>query len=83
MNVLFSRRAKSDWEKLEDAISKRLSEKIAFFVASGNPLKYADRLSDANLGQYRFRIGDYRIVFDVERDNIFVLRVGHRKDIYK
>jgi len=35
------------------------------------------------LGQYRFRIGDYRVVFDIEGDTLFVLDVGHRKDIYR
>jgi len=40
-------------------------------------------LTDDRLGSYRFRIGDYRVIFDIEGDEIVVLRVGHRKDIYK
>jgi mRNA interferase RelE/StbE len=35
------------------------------------------------LGAYRFRIGDYRVVFDLEGDEIVILRVGHRRDIYR
>lgn len=35
------------------------------------------------LGSYRFRIGDYRVVFDLEGDQIVILRVGHRREIYK
>ena len=31
---------------------------------------------------YRLRTGDYRILFDVERDVIVIRRVGHRKNIY-
>ncbi len=31
----------------------------------------------------RKRIGDYRIIFDIEDKNIVVLRVGHRREIYK
>jgi mRNA interferase RelE/StbE len=46
-------------------------------------LKYAEKLVDPRLGTYRFRIGDYRVVFDLEGNEIIVLRVGHRKDIYK
>ena len=42
---------------------------------------------DANLlvgmPGYRFRIGDYRVIFDHTDVAIIVLRVGHRKDIYK
>jgi len=32
---------------------------------------------------YRKRIGDYRILFDVEDNQIFVGRILHRKDSYK
>jgi mRNA interferase RelE/StbE len=38
---------------------------------------------DPSLGGYRFRIGDYRVIFDIEGDEIVVLRVGHRKEIYR
>ncbi|MBS3166858.1 type II toxin-antitoxin system RelE/ParE family toxin [Candidatus Woesearchaeota archaeon] len=33
---------------------------------------------------YRFRVGDYRIIFDMEKDKlwILVLKIGHRKEIY-
>lgn len=34
---------------------------------------------------YRFRVGDYRVVFDIDHEQlqIFVLEIGHRKNIYK
>jgi len=47
------------------------------------PLKYASKLTDPRLGTYRFRIGDYRVIFDLEGEEIVVLRVGHRRDIYR
>lgn len=33
---------------------------------------------------YRFRVGDYRIIFDMEKDKlaILILQIGHRKNIY-
>jgi len=36
------------------------------------------------LADYRLRIGDYRVLFDVCRDEkvIFVLKIGHRKEVY-
>jgi len=39
------------------------------------------RLHEADY-TYRLRIGDYRALFDVERDTIIIRRVGHRKEIY-
>ena len=34
---------------------------------------------------YRIRIGDYRVIYKIEDDIllILVIRIGHRKDIYK
>ncbi len=34
---------------------------------------------------YRFRVGDYRVIFDLEKDKlmILILQIGHRKNIYK
>ena len=33
---------------------------------------------------YRFRVGDYRVIFDIDRNalQILVLKIGHRKNIY-
>ena len=48
-----------------------------------DPLAHAEPLKQSDLGSYRFRIGDYRVVFDLEGSEIVVLRVGHRREIYK
>jgi mRNA-degrading endonuclease RelE of RelBE toxin-antitoxin system len=48
-----------------------------------NPSQYTGPLSDPQLGGYRFRIGDCRVVFDIEGNDIVVLCVGHRREIYE
>jgi mRNA interferase RelE/StbE len=40
------------------------------------------RLREADFG-YRLRMGDYRILFDVEDDTIVIQKIGHRKDVYE
>jgi mRNA interferase RelE/StbE len=42
------------------------------------------RLSAHPLAEYRLRIGEYRILFDVNwnEKKIFILKIGHRKDVY-
>uniref|UniRef100_A0A7C3MKC3 Type II toxin-antitoxin system RelE/ParE family toxin n=1 Tax=Dictyoglomus thermophilum TaxID=14 RepID=A0A7C3MKC3_DICTH len=46
-------------------------------------LKYARKLINPKIGSYRFRIGNYRVIFDIDGENIIILRIGHRKEIYK
>jgi len=31
---------------------------------------------------YRFRVGNYRILFDIEEENIFISYIKHRKEAY-
>jgi len=33
--------------------------------------------------EYRLRVGEYRILFEVENSKIIVYRILHRKDVYR
>ena len=32
--------------------------------------------------EYRLRVGDYRVLFEIEEDALVIYRVKHRKDAY-
>ena len=81
MEIAFTRVAWRQWGKLPKGIKTRLDEKLLIYARE--PFRYASKLTDSSIGQYRFRIGDYRIVFDISGEKIIILAVGHRKDIYK
>ena len=34
-------------------------------------------------GLYRIRIGDYRVVYSIMSKTVLVLRIAHRKDVYR
>ena len=70
--LVYTRRAVRDIEKLDDSIKKRIGETLLRYEKA--PLRYAEKLTDPALGSYRFRIGDYRVVFDIEASDIVVLR---------
>ena len=80
MKIAFTPGAWRDWEKLSKNTQVRLKEKLILYSLS--PFKYATKLTD-EIGQYRFRIGDYRIIFDIINGKIIIIAVGNRKDIYK
>lgn len=33
--------------------------------------------------EYRLRIGDYRVLFEIEQDSVVIYRIRHRKEAYK
>ena len=79
--LVYTRRAAKDIQKLDAPTRKRIGKALIKFKES--PLDFADKLRGEALGSYRFRVGDYRIVFDLEGRDIVVLRVGHRREIYR
>jgi mRNA interferase RelE/StbE len=78
---VYTRRAVKDIERLEPAIRRRIGEKLLSYKE--DPLRHAEKISDRELGSFRVRIGDYRVIFDLEGEDVIVLRVGHRREIYR
>jgi mRNA interferase RelE/StbE len=70
--------------KLPLSLQKDIVAKLDFYIQSGHPLSLAKRLTNYELGEYRFRINkDYRVVFDVEDDLLLITEIGHRSKMYK
>jgi len=80
-NLVYTNRADKDIQKLSPEVKKRIGKTLLRY--KHDPHKYSETLRDPKIGSYRFRIGDYRVIFDLEGSDIVVLRVGHRRDIYK
>lgn len=85
MEYWFTSAALRDLKKLPKAVQRRIFAKLDFYMASGKPLEFAQSLKDKILGGFRFRIGEYRVIFDVDRkqNRLTVLTLGHRRDVYR
>lgn len=83
MKIKFTKAAIKSIKKLDHSIQARIKKKLQWLIIQENPLQFAEPLIDHKMGEYRFRIGDYRVVFDVFDETILVLLVGHRREIYK
>jgi mRNA interferase RelE/StbE len=83
MKLIIRPSAEKQFAKLDSDIQERIHNKLVFFLSADDPLAFAERLKDMETGQYRFRIGDWRVIFDLVKDTIFVLSVGHRREVYK
>ncbi len=81
---LFSKRSLQDLKNLPQNKQVQILEKLEYFTSTGNPLDFAKTLTNYSLGQYRFRVGDHRITFDLDSNQtIIILHIGHRREIYR
>ena len=70
----------NDLEKLENHVSRRIVKKVE--ELSENP--FSKEIKKLKASKYfRLRVGDYRIIFSIEKNMITILKVGHRKNIYE
>ena len=79
----FKKQAIKDLKKLPKLVQEEILKKLNFYLSSDKPLSFAHRLINHEIGEYRFRMGNYRVIFDVLDEKIIILTIGHRRDIYK
>ena len=82
MEIFYTHKAARQLKNLSYSTQKRIVEKMRFYAKQKDSLKFAKRLIDYREGEYRFRIGKYRLIFDVKNDNIYILKIDKRDKIY-
>jgi len=81
-----SDRAKKDFVKLDKQtqrhIQKFINEKI---IAQSDPKTFAKPLVRNLKGLWKYRIGNYRIICNIDDDvfEILAVQIGHRRYIYE
>ena len=80
--VEFLPSAARELSKLEPAVRRRLARRIDRLAE--DPRAGAVKLRGAE-DTWRARVGDYRILYRVHDDRllILVIRIGHRRDVYR
>ncbi|MFZ2455564.1 MAG: type II toxin-antitoxin system RelE/ParE family toxin [Candidatus Altiarchaeia archaeon] len=78
--ILFTRSAEKDLKKLDKETQKRIISALERIRIT--PDRYVRKIVGETC--YRLRVGDYRIIMDIEQGKlvILVLKVGHRKNVY-
>lgn len=79
--IKLKKSASKEIEKLPKIVLKRVIEKIQSLGIEPRPSGCKKLSSDE---KYRIRVGNYRILYTIEDDKlvIYVVKIGHRKDIY-
>jgi len=81
MDVYYTDTAKRQLKKLEKYIQERIVDKVRFFVSQSDPLQFAEPLTGYDA--FRFRVGDYRVTFEVDDDALRVLSIRRRDEAYR
>ena len=63
--------------KLRERIKKAIETRLMT-----EPHRYGDPLRKTLKGYWKLRVGEYRIVFKVVKDEVWILGIIHRKKVY-
>ena len=71
------------FKKLDKFTQKRIKSYLENIV--DNPRAKGKILTANRSGQWRYRIGNYRVIVNIQDEELIILtlEVGHRKEIYK
>jgi mRNA interferase RelE/StbE len=83
--VDFTKKAEKAFQKLDPSVQIRIGD---FFLEkilpSKNPFRLGKPLVGTKKNLWRYRVGHYRIICDIQKHEmtILTLTVGHRSDVY-
>jgi mRNA interferase RelE/StbE len=84
--VRFGKKAQKNLKKMDSNTARIIMAWInKNLVDCENPFLYGKSLKGSLKEKWRYRIGDYRLICNINEEKIIilVLQVGHRKEIYK
>lgn len=85
-DVKLSERFKKEFRKLDKYTQKIIRAWInKNLVGCTEPRQHGKGLTSNRSGQWRYRIGDYRLICKINDNELIILAlsVGHRRDIYE
>lgn len=82
MNVEVEESAREDLKRLGPEIAQRVLEKLEWLRQHPEPQRLLKRLEGINPPSYRFSIGDWRAIGQIQGDTFYVRYVDHRSKVY-
>lgn len=70
-----------DLRRLDRRVATRILDKIEQELTSDDlrPIP----LSGSFEGLYKLRVGDYRVIYGLSTDSVAVIRIAHRREVYR
>ena len=73
--------ADQDLPKIPTETRRRIARQIEARLGT-SPEHFGAPLKGSLHGYWKLRVGDYRVVFKVDGNSVWILAVLHRKDVY-
>ena len=82
--IVYKRSVKKDLEKIPKRIKSLIKRTIEERLQV-NPVRFGTPLKQNLKGLMKLRVGNYRIIYSVEKKTVvvFVIKTGHRKEVYR
>jgi mRNA interferase RelE/StbE len=70
--------------RLDKGVGRRIVERVNWLAANLDDIR-PEALSGDLVGFYKFRVGDYRVIYEIVRKEkaIVIHAIGHRREIYR
>ncbi len=78
--ISYKKSVQKDLAALSKAEARRVLDKIEKELTSRPD--NCPPLKGVFAGLRKLRVGDYRVIFVVQEEEVLVLRIGHRRDVY-
>lgn len=82
----FSKRADKQLSKMDPGVRRVIvSWLLKNIDGCDDPRAHGKGLTSNRSGEWRYRIGDYRVLCDIQDEELVVLaiEIGHRREVYK
>jgi len=80
--IEYDTKVRSDMLKLGGSEKVRIKRAVDTKLIL-NPTLYGKPLQYSLVGLRSFRVGEYRVIFRLEESIIFIVFIGHRKNVYQ
>ena len=81
VSIDYKASVEKDLRKLDKTIALRLLRKVEEVLGSQG--RQGEALTGEFAGLFPLRVGDYRVIYARTLDGYLVLRIGHRRDVYR
>jgi len=82
--VEFDKHSLRQLKKLDKVVSRQILDYMEEVSELEDPFTRGSGLKGNLAGLWRYRVGDYRVICDIQAKvvTVFVVEVGHRSDVY-